>query len=276
MKVVKKGFFNFKYFLLSAIFIIFSSVFFINNHLFFVARSTVMYPFISLEYLIVSTFKDWSSYIESKKDLVAERDFYRNRSQEIQGALLALKAKTIFLDQNKELIEYKKQYENSDDAKLARVILKHCDKDEYFFLINLGEKDGIEIDSPVVYKNCLLGKVIEVYYSFSKILLIVDRRCKVACFCEKTSTSGIYEGCCSMDYGVFVHVSHMKDLCNGDMLFSAGEGLVFPYGFGVGVIESFELDGIQYKVKVKPLLDFSKIAYCYVLPSLISQKMKQS
>ncbi len=276
MKVIKKGFLNFKYFLLISFVVFFGSIFFIDNHIFFVARTTFIYPFLSLEHWAVSTIKDWSLYIESKHTLIVERNIYRNRSQELQGALLALKAQNIFLKETKELIEYKNKYENNENAKLAKVLLKHCDKDEYFFLINVGEKDGITIDSPVVYKNCLLGKVIEVYYCFSKVLLIVDHRCKVACFCEKTGASGIYEGRCSMDHGALVHVSHMQNLHNGDTLFSAGEGLVFPYGFGVGTIESFELEGIQYNIKVKPLVDFSTIGYCYVLPSQISQKIKQS
>ncbi len=266
MKVAKKGFSLRSLVALLMVIGIFSYAWFFNNAFFVSTKNYLIAPFLYAQSSTSNAISSWGAHFKNKHDLTSELSFYKKRSQELQGKVVALKAEQIFNKDTEELIEYKKQYQIAD-AQLARVLFKHCDDQEHFFLIGLGSNNQIKVDSSVVYKNCLLGKIIEVQPSYSKVRLITDRHCKVAVFCTNTKTPGIYEGTCSKESAVLNHVSHMQQLEVGDTLLSAGEGLIFPYGFGVGIIESFEQKGIQYEVKVKPLLDSMEIDYCYVIPA---------
>ena len=265
MKIVKKGSYKQSFILGSAIIMVLSYGYFFNTGLLIGIKNYSIAPFLYLQSSTNDVMQTWNDYCTYKKNLLAERNFYKKRSQELQGSLVAFKAQLQFNSDTDELIEYKKNY-SLPNARLARILLKHIDNEEHFFLINLGEDEDIVVDSAVVYKNCLLGKVTQVYPSYSKVVLVTDRHCRAAVFCTETKTPGIYEGTCSKDSALLNHVSHMQPLQLGDIMLSAGEGLIFPYGFGVGTIESFEQKGIQYEVKVKPMVDIDSIDYCYVLP----------
>jgi cell shape-determining protein MreC len=62
-------------------------------------------------------------------------------------------------------------------------------------------------------------------------------------------------------------VSHLDTLKEGDLVISQGEGLIFPRGFGLGRVKSYELDGVQYHVTIEPLLDVSTLTFCLLLKS---------
>jgi rod shape-determining protein MreC len=264
MKVVKKGYSTGSIFLVFGLLVLGAYGFLFNRTIFLSGKEYIVAPFIYAQSTLAAKVNGWKDSVVEKNNLLQERNLYRKRAQELQGQLIALKAQNVFIQETSELIDYKNKYQITH-AKLAKILLKNCNTEEHSCLIDVGSDDGVTVDSAVVYKNCLLGKVVEVHASYSKILLITDRHCKVAVFCSTTKTPGIYEGSCSNNTACLNHVSHMQKLEVGDTLLSAGEGLIFPYGFGVGTIESFEQKGIQYEVKVKPLLDTVQIDYCYVL-----------
>jgi rod shape-determining protein MreC len=68
-----------------------------------------------------------------------------------------------------------------------------------------------------------------------------------------------------LDQTAFMHVSHLAQLKEDDLIISNGKGLIFPRGFGLGRISAFHEDGLHYAVTVKPLLDLSTIDYCYLI-----------
>ena len=148
--------------------------------------------------------------------------------------------------------------------RLTNIIFKQF-SDEHFFLIDLGKHKDIVVNMAVVYKNCLVGKVVEVYPFYSKVLLITDPMCKVASYCSKTGAAGIYQGTRKLDFGSLTHVDHLAKLKVDDQLFSSGEGLIFPRGFCIGEIDTFRDTGVHYEVTVKLLVDLTKLSYCYVL-----------
>ena len=193
------------------------------------------------------------------KVVVQERD-------DLQAQLLELEATKNFAQETEEIRLFKDQYKNSA-AVLVRVLMRQSGSGGSFFLVEGGVDKGIHKDTAVVYKNCLVGKITEVCPYYSKVVLISDPNCKVAAYCDVTATQGIYQGSEQGLFGSLTHVGHLSELQEGDTVFSSGEGMIFPRGFGIGTVSSFVKNegDMQYTIAITPFLDFSTVDYCYVL-----------
>lgn len=223
----------------------------------------VSYPFIKLSYWVSQPFVSVYSLWADKKELTSKLDRLREENEGLYQQLVELESSQIFLDDTRELRNFKQRYD-THEMQLAKVILKQFDQ-QHFFLIDAGKQKNIQKNMAVVYMNCLVGKVTEVYPFYSKVSLITDSVCQVASCCAETKTAGIYQGSKDIMGGTLLHVDHLAQLKKGERIVSSGEGLVFPGGFGVGEVQDFKDTGVHYEVKVKPLIDVTKLAYCYVV-----------
>ena len=226
--------------------------------------SYVVYPILVLQHSVVAPIK---SYFENRKT-IAELEQQLARIQQDRDAVIAqnveLNGMISFAQDVKELVEFKQQY-NFDDAHLAEVLVKNFSDQSHYFLIDKGANAGIQKDMAVIYKNALIGKVHEVYPYYSKVLLVSDKSCKVAAYCAQSKATGIYEGCNGYRAASLNHVSHLCQLEVGEMILSSGDGLIFPRGFGLGKIKTFQTDGLFHKVIVEPLIDLRAVNHCYVV-----------
>lgn len=227
----------------------------------------LVYPFLQGQRYIVDPLISASSYCQKIVDLEPRYNDLLKERDDLQAELLALQATQTFSQETEDIRDFQKQYSDGSSV-LVRILMKHFGSDGHFFLVEGGTRQGFEKDKAVVYKNCLVGRVAEVYPDYSKIILIIDPSCKVAAYCNSTTTCGIYQGDqSSVEQGLLTHVGHLSSLEEGDTVFSSGDGLIFPKGFGIGTIVSFKKHegDMHYLVAVKPLLDLTIIAYCYIL-----------
>jgi rod shape-determining protein MreC len=246
-------------------------LFFVINRLFFFSptfveqwASAVTVPLLYAQRALVEPLRRWVTdrktvalLQQQNEQLCAERD-------DLIAELLVLKNSHQFEQNIQELLVYKDRY-NSDYLMLAQIILKHSTAQTQYVLVDKGTADGIKVDMVAVYKNCLVGRVVEVFEHLSKIILITDATCKVAALCSKTAVAGIHEGTGCSTLSKLTHVNHLFKLEVNDMIISSGEGLVFPQGFGLGVIEQIERAGMYYDVTVKPLMPLGTLTHCFLL-----------
>ncbi len=236
--------------------------------------SYLVTPFLVMQSSVIdpvhATLDEW-------KKITIVQDEYKKvceQRDDLQAQLIELELfKTVF-DETAEMREFAQQYERPPVA-LARVILKQFTPDAHFFLLDRGAFHGVCKDTAVVHKNCLIGKVSEVYPHYCRVTLITDQNCKVASYCHATKTQGIYEGCCSQSDGKLSHVDHLSTLEMGDRILSSGEGLIFPSGFAIGTITDFSKNAgeMHYSVQVAPLFDLSTLSYCAILPKKIDEQV---
>lgn len=191
-------------------------------------------------------------------DIIAQKE-------DILQELIMLKSASRFYEETAELIEFKNRYQQSPQA-LAQIILKNFSDGGHFFLIDKGSSAGVCVDMIAVYKNCLVGRVIEVYPYYSKLALITDKSCRVAAYCPTTGVCGIHEGVNNELVTSLEHVSHLQPIHNNDLVISSGDGMIFPRGFGLGTVQYHEIkEGLYHIVRLKPLLDFRALLYCYIV-----------
>ncbi|KIX85342.1 rod shape-determining protein MreC [Vermiphilus pyriformis] len=231
-------------------------------------------------YIMYPILKMHANYVDPTRAYFQER----STAQELSCALKALmtdyttlSARYIqllgtsdFNAHTQSLQEFSKRYK-SDQCRTVQVLARHIGSDAHFILIDAGERENIEKDMVVVHGNSLVGRVIEVYPHYSKVLLITDVRCKVATFCAATKTVGVFGGANHCTAGQLDHISHLMPIQVGDVVLSSGEGGLFARGFGIGTIERFTKDHLLYDITVKPFIDPRSMNYCTVLYSVVPQ-----
>jgi rod shape-determining protein MreC len=111
-------------------------------------------------------------------------------------------------------------------------------------LIDLGSKDGVEVNMPVLATHGLVGRIQEVHPHRSRVALIGDPACRISVTIEATGESGILSA-----NGGTVFDPTLVDLLflpattearPGDTLFTSGLGETFPRGIPVGRLLAVE------------------------------------
>jgi rod shape-determining protein MreC len=230
------------------------------------AASYLLHPVLIIQHKCVAPLKAFFQARKTAQELQAQVAELAAEYEQLRAQFIALQATATFEQDIAELLEFKKQY---DHGIIAPVLVKHISQQQHYFLVGAGSHSGITVNMPVVYNNCLVGRVQEVFPLYSKVVLITDKSCKVAASCAKTHAHGIYEGQNSQESALLNHVSHLQTVHKGDMVLSSGEGLLFPRGFGLGTIDSCESAGLVHAITLKPLLEMSTLAYVLILPSKI-------
>ncbi len=226
--------------------------------------ATITYPYSIFQRSVImplrSAYQQWIVHTDIANQYTA---VILERNELLKELLEARAIEREYL-QCKDIQDFKKRY-NCDYMVPAHVIARRFTAHESVVLIDVGSTRGIKPDMVIVYKNFLLGRVAEVHSYYSKVVLLTDASCKVAAVCAHTGARGILQGVNNLKELSLEFVSHLQLLEDGDLLFSAGEGLVFPRGFCVGKIKAFCNKELSYSVTVEPLLDIATFDVCYVL-----------
>ncbi len=226
--------------------------------------SCFLYPTLKIQSHLVDSVKD---LIYDRKDMkYLKKTMYKlyKECQDLRAENIKLWALHNATQEIAEIAEFRKQYD-MENARIARILGKHFSPQEHYFLIDGGTDQGLACDMVVIYNNCLVGKIEQVYSRYSRVTLVTDELCKVAAYCAKTNSSGIYQGCNKTTEASFLYVPHFKEMVENDTLLSSGQGTIFPAGFSLGSIESYSCDGLHYQITVKPYLDFESLTHCLVI-----------
>lgn len=225
--------------------------------------SRVLYPLVVKQHDVVTGLNDENFRKEDPAVLSARVRELERECNELRAQLTQALASQAYYANIKELLEFKQRY-CTNKATVCRVLLKHFGCDEHYFLINCGQSSGVKPGMIAIAHGQLVGRILEVLPQYSKLLLVTDRRCKIAAYCAKTRTAGIYSGINENTRAALNFVNHLNPLTVGDLVISSGQGLVWPEGFGLGTITDFRQHGVSYEVTVRPLVQQENIEYCLV------------
>ncbi len=246
------------------IFFLMHKVFFKESLVLEQCAGAVFYPFLVLQNTVLYPFKSFKNYTADRATLVAQISDLQAHNDSLQAALIVHEGTQNFLEQSADVRMFEKQYDISQ-ARLCQIIMHRFNSYEHAFFIDGGTQHGIAKDMVVVYKNMIVGKVVQTYQYYSKAVAITDKTCKVSACCANTKTLGIFQGCGAADKALLLHVDRLKQLQEDDLLLSTGEGTIFPGGFALGKVVSYVPNGVYYDVHVEPLVSVENLSYCYVM-----------
>ena len=191
--------------------------------------------------------------------LMDHLQLYKNY-QETKLELEILKSKELnnkyIIAENKRLKETIEEIKFSNEDVYAKVLL---DKDSPFlksFIINKGSKQKIKLGMAVLDKGYLVGKIIEVNFSTSRVLLLTDLNSKIPINIEPGGIQSIMSGT-GKEYGEIQYFKNQKNISEDSIVYTSGAGGVFKSGIPIGKIKLDENKDVQ----INYFTDFSQIRF---------------
>lgn len=243
---------------------------FMMNRLFFfspgIAESTtayILYPLIKIQKVCT----DYMAARIAKKSHIAELEnnvaTLKLCNEDLQAKIIALESTLDFKKCSQEIRDFEQKYDFSQ-KKIAQVLMRSFDDAGHFYWVDAGSCAGIRPNMIAIYKNNIVGRVIDVNPVYSKIALVTDKRCKIAAMCLRSKVVGIYQG--KNDFVASLEfVPHYENLIMHDLVMSTGQGLMYPQGFALGKVVHFEVEDVEYNIAVESLVDLRTIEYVYLI-----------
>jgi rod shape-determining protein MreC len=179
-----------------------------------------------------------------------------------KSELANLKAKDLLNEflilENKRLKNIVDDYLIKSDTVFAKVL---SDKGSPFLksiIISKGSKHGINLGMIAMDEEYLVGKVIEVNYLSSRVLLLSDLNSKIPVIIEPDGLLSILSGT-GQNYAI-IQYSHKKyeDIQNQSIIYTSGTSGLFKAGIPIGKINDNLLND---KKTVEFFSDFSQLKF---------------
>jgi rod shape-determining protein MreC len=111
----------------------------------------------------------------------------------------------------------------------ARVVAYDPSQWSRCVIIDMGKAEGAAVGLPCLGASGIVGRIIEVYPHYAKVMLIVDRDSGADSMVQRTRVRGILQGKggnrCSLEY-----VPKNADVEVGDLVLASGLGGIYPAG----------------------------------------------
>ena len=164
--------------------------------------------------------------------------------------------------ENQRLKLIVEDYFVESDALYAKIL---SDKNSPFLksiIINKGSKHGVNIGAVVKDKEYLIGKIIEVNYTTSRVLLLSDINSKIPVLIEPQGLLSILSGSGNKE-GV-IQYSKVENITEDtSVVYTSGVGGLYKAGIPVGKIKKIDTGSLNSKVEF--FSDFSQLKFVEVL-----------
>ena len=190
--------------------------------------------------------------------------FYKDYNQ-VKSEIEKIKSKNtaddFLIEENKRLKKIIGDYLVEKEEVVAKVII---DKNSPFLrsiIINKGSKNNIKLGMAVLDRNYLVGKVVEVNYSTSRILLLSDLNSKIPVSIEPGGYQSILSGT-GKDNGTIQYLKENYPVEDGSIIYTSGSGGLFKAGIPIGKIE---ISKINKEMNVNFFSDFSQLRFLKII-----------
>ena len=205
------------------------------------------------ENLIVNSYFGIKRYSNFFKD-------YKDNKKELENLKSKNISSKIIISENDELKNLIEDYTLSTNKILAKVIVDHKSSFLRSIIINKGSSEGIEIGTNIYDKNYLVGRIIEVNYKSSRVLLLSDLNSNLPISITPGNVQAIVVGS-GKNSG---KIKYIKDNLIGDIedqsiAYTSGTGAIFKSGIPVGKIIND-----KNKFLIDFFSDFDQLKYVFV------------
>ena len=200
-----------------------------------------------------------NSYLKIK----AYSNFYNNyKSNKIELENLKSEeiSSKIIISENKELKNLIEDYTLSSDKILAKVIVDHKSPFLKTIIINKGSSQKIKIGTNIFDKKYLVGRVIEVNYKSSRILLLSDLNSSVPISITPGNVQAIVVGNGNNSGEIkYIKDNLIEAIEDKSIAYTSGTGSIFKSGIPVGTVSKTE-----NKFLINFYSDFQQLKYVFV------------
>jgi rod shape-determining protein MreC len=203
--------------------------------------------------------------LTSKEQLLAE-----NQTMSNQLLLMSEKLQQfdVVVRENEQLRSLLKAPMRQESRKMVAELMA-VDKNPYSqqVVINKGAIDGVYLSQPVIDDSGIVGQVMEVGSTNSRVLLVADVTHAIPVRSLRNDIRFIATGSGSLNELYVEHVPHSVDIQEGDLLISSGLGSVFPEGYPVARVTQVVRDESRpfARVIVTPTASLDRLRHLLLL-----------
>ncbi|WP_204382504.1 rod shape-determining protein MreC [Aeromonas veronii] len=206
-----------------------------------------------------------STQVQTRADLIEQ-----TKQQEQQ--LFTLRARLLKMDQleheNQRLRELLGSPVHKESRKMVAELLSvDSDPFSHQVLINKGALDGVYNGQAVINDQGVIGQVLHVGSTTSRVLLITDSSHGIPVRVLRNDLRAIASGSGELDKLELRNLPRNTDIQVGDLLVTSGLGGRFPEGYPVATVTRSEyVEGKPFaQVEAKPLVELDRLRYLLLL-----------
>jgi rod shape-determining protein MreC len=206
--------------------------------------------------------------IVPRRELLKQNEILRRRNQQLE--LQAMQAEETVRENARlrQLVGWQKQ--TSWKLKLAKVVLREPANWWRTVQIDLGSRDGLRVNLPVLTTDGLVGRISSVSLTRSQVTLLGDPNCKVAArVANETHDTGMIgsSGPLETDLVELGYLSRNANLKPSQEVVTSGEGGIFPKGIPIGkIVDVRPVDyGSRSEARVKLAANLNSLEEVWVM-----------
>jgi len=206
--------------------------------------------------------------IEPRSELVREKEALRIQNQELRLRLMQAEG----LTRENERLRHQLGWQPHKPWKLkpASVVLWEPSNWWRTVQIDVGSRDGVRINAPVLTMEGLVGRVSSVSLTRSQVVLLGDPNCKVAARIENPNRdTGVLSGSGPLDIGIVEmnYLSRNADIKAGQNVWTSGLGGIFPKDILIGKVLDARMEdyGMSEVARVKLAANLSALDEVWVM-----------
>jgi rod shape-determining protein MreC len=211
---------------------------------------------------------DLADSVLSRRELLHQVDTLRRenqqlRSQAVQGVAIAREN-----DQLRALFNWQRQ--SPWRLKLANVVMRDPANWWRTVQIDLGTRDGLRENLPVITDAGLVGRVSSVSLTRAQVILVGDPNCRVSALVENSARDmGVLLAGGTLDTSLveLTYLASSANLKPGQSVITSGLGGIFPKGIPIGqVVDSRSVEyGLYTDARVKLNANLGSLEQVWVL-----------
>ena len=199
----------------------------------------------------------WAGLVRTR-DVARENTLLQERVAELERDLNAERERAARARELEAMV--KLQQESPSPLLVARVVIRDDLPWSKSIVIDRGSRDGVLANMAVVSGPGLVGKVTEVGYSYSRVLLTTDRNFKAGARLRMSRQTGVAEG----QGTAAVLVNYLpRDAAAApeEDVITSGMGGTFPPGLLIGHVRQLAFDryGFYQYATVTPAVNFNAL-----------------
>lgn len=231
--------------------------------------NTLTVPFRFVGQKVSDALEGFGRYFTSLEKLHEENEGLREKINSLKGELADRDAT---LEENRRLREYLEMKEKYKDFELAEALIigRESENHATFFTLNKGTNNGIEIGMAVIVKDGLVGSVCDAGTSWSRVRVLNEASASAGAYVQRSGEIGVLCGDIAYKdtgYCTLKYLPENADVEKGDLIFTSGEGSVYPSGIYVGRVIEVKSDGFSRSktATVECAVDLESLDYVIVI-----------
>ncbi len=208
------------------------------------AINGVAMPFRYIGGKINESIDGFSRYFETIDSLVEENEDLKTEIDRLQSELADADAAKSENERLREYLDIKKTYPDFEMLD-ALIVGREGDNTTMFFTLDRGQGDGVDVGMPVIVTGGVVGSVCEVGRDWCRVRVLIEASANAGVYIERSGEIGVVSGDitlslknqCRLNY-----LSENADVEIGDLVYTSGQGSVYPRGLLIGRVSEVGVD----------------------------------